>query len=81
MYRFVTLASAFTTVYLYQFNYAARFSYTVYPNDKPFGAVHCDDLLYLFVNQNRAPIFNEMDSEYVMVQRLTRFLSTFAENG
>lgn len=81
MYRFVKLASAFTTVYFYQFNYVERFSYTYYPSDKPFGAVHCDDLLYLFVNQKKAPIFIEIDYEYIMVQRLTRFISKFAEDG
>lgn len=75
------LASSFTSVFYYQFNYAARFSYTYYPYDKPFGAVHHDELLYLFVNVKKAPIFIESDPEYVMVQRLTRFLTRFAKDG
>ena len=81
VHRFVRLASAFTTVYYYQFSYVARYSYTYYPYDKPFGAVHHDDLLYLFVNLKKAPLFVESDSEYLMVQRSTRFFTAFAKNG
>lgn len=44
------------------------------------GAVHRDDLLYLFVNVKKAPLFSEGDPEYIMVQRLTRFIEKFAQN-
>ncbi|XP_031625316.1 esterase E4 [Contarinia nasturtii] len=81
MYRFVKLASAFTPVYYYQFNHATRYSHTYHPSDKPVGAVHYDDLLYLFVNVRKTPLFTEGDPEYVTVQRLTRFLSEFAGTG
>lgn len=58
-----------------------HFSYTYYPYDKPFGAVHHDDLLYLFVNPKKALKFIENDPEYVMMQRLTRFVEKFARDG
>lgn len=45
------------------------------------GAVHRDDLLYLFANVKKAPLFGENDPEYAMIQRLTRFMAKFAKDG
>lgn len=45
------------------------------------GAVHHDELIYIFPNLKKAPLFTENDPEYTMVQRLTGFLINFAKNG
>lgn len=45
------------------------------------GAVHHDDLLYLFVNLRKALFFTDSDPEIAIVERLTRFLTKFAIDG
>lgn len=81
MHRFVRLASLFTRVYYYKNSYVGRFSHFYYPNDKPYGAVHHDDLLYLFVAPDVAPMFTVNDTEHLQVERMTRMWSTFALKG
>lgn len=48
MHRFVQLASAFTTVYYYEFDYAPRFSHVYYPDDKPFGENNESQICFQF---------------------------------
>lgn len=81
VHRFVQLASRYTQVYYYQTSYVGRYSYTYYPNDKPYGTVHHDDLLYLFVVPNVAPMFTVDDPEHVTVERVTKLWTTFADKG
>lgn len=45
------------------------------------GAVNHDELLYLFVNLKRAPLFTELDQEIQIVEHLTRFITKFALDG
>lgn len=45
------------------------------------GAVHHDELLYLFVNSKKAPLFTELDQENRIVEHLTRFITKFALDG
>lgn len=81
VHRFVQLASRYTRVYYYQNSYVARYSHTYYPGDKPYGTVHHDDLLYLFVVPAVAPMFTTNDPENLMVERMTRLWTTFASQG
>lgn len=81
MHRFVKLASRYTRVYYYQNSYVGRYSHTYYPKDKPYGTVHHDDLLYLFVAPGVAPMFTAEDPENLTVERMTRFWTRFADKG
>lgn len=45
------------------------------------GAVHHDDLLYLFVAPGVAPMFKATDPENLQVERMTRMWSSFANRG
>lgn len=82
VHRFVQLASRHTQVYQYKFSYVGRYSFFYYPDEgTPYGAVHHDDLLYLFSIPWVAPIFNATDPESKTVERLTGMWSAFAETG
>uniref|UniRef100_A0A336LPT8 Carboxylic ester hydrolase n=1 Tax=Culicoides sonorensis TaxID=179676 RepID=A0A336LPT8_CULSO len=81
VYRFIHLASKYTRVYNYKFVYKGRYSHLYYPNNSPYGVVHHDDLLYLFVAPKVAPMFTELDPENIMVERMTRIISNFALYG
>ncbi|XP_058169953.1 juvenile hormone esterase [Anopheles ziemanni] len=82
MHRFVALASKYTTVYQYKFSYVGRYSHLYYPEpDKPYGAVHHDDLLYLLTGPFIAPMFNATDPENETVVRMTSMWTSFAIHG
>ncbi|XP_055620173.1 esterase FE4-like [Toxorhynchites rutilus septentrionalis] len=82
IHRFVQLASRFTKVYQYKFTYQGRYSYLYYPDDRtPYGVVHHDDLLYLFVIPHITAIFNSTDPENKMVEKLTGMWAAFAKHG
>ncbi|XP_063700565.1 juvenile hormone esterase-like [Culicoides brevitarsis] len=81
VHRFVQLASKYTKVYYYKFSYQGRYSHTYFPDDKPYGVVHHDDLLYLFVAPKIAPMFTETDPEHLIVERMTRIVANFALHG
>uniref|UniRef100_A0A182JE42 COesterase domain-containing protein n=1 Tax=Anopheles atroparvus TaxID=41427 RepID=A0A182JE42_ANOAO len=82
MHRLVALASKYTTVYQYKFSYVGRYSHLYYPDpDKPYGAVHHDDLLYLLTGPFIAPMFNTSDPENETVVRMTTMWTSFAMHG
>ncbi|KAJ6649255.1 Juvenile hormone esterase [Pseudolycoriella hygida] len=81
VHRFVKLASIFTRVYYYRHSYVGRFSHVYYPENKPFGAVHHDDLLYLFVVPSVAKMFKITDPENLHVERFSRMWASFALRG
>ncbi|KAG4073007.1 hypothetical protein HA402_009426 [Bradysia odoriphaga] len=81
VHRFVKLAAAFTRVYYYRHSYVGRFSHVYYPDNKPYGAVHHDDLLYLFAVPSVAKMFKITDPENLHVERFTRMWASFALRG
>lgn len=80
-HRFVQLASAHTNVYYYKFSYTGRYSHTYYPADKPYGAVHHDELLYLLRVPVMTPPFKQTDPENTIIEQLTGWWANFAETG
>uniref|UniRef100_A0A182NP54 Carboxylic ester hydrolase n=1 Tax=Anopheles dirus TaxID=7168 RepID=A0A182NP54_9DIPT len=81
MHRLVALASKYTTVYQYKFSYVGRYSHLYYPEYKPYGAVHHDDLLYLLTGPFIAPMFKITDPENETVKRITTMWTHFANQG
>lgn len=68
-------------VFQYKFSYVGRHSFLYFPDDKPYGAEHCDDFIYLFVNRKYVPQFTENDSESEIIERITGFVANFCKNG
>lgn len=81
VHRFVKLVSPFVRTFYYKNSYVGRYSHLYYPADKPYGAVHHDDLLYFFVGPFIAPMFKVSDPENLQVERMTRMWSSFAYRG
>ncbi|XP_036336478.1 venom carboxylesterase-6-like [Rhagoletis pomonella] len=81
IHRFVHLAARSTKVYYYRFSYQGQRSHIYYPTDKPFGVVHHDDLMYLFVEPSVSRMFTEDDREIKIVDKLTRMFTAFAYKG
>lgn len=68
-------------IFFYRFSYKKRFSHMYNDDGTPYGAVHADDLLYLFVMNDKAPIFTPVDPEWNMVHYLTRMWVNFVRYG
>ncbi|XP_075152889.1 juvenile hormone esterase [Haematobia irritans] len=81
IHRFVHLAARSTKVYYYRFSYQGQRSHINYPENGPYGVVHHDDLMYLFVEPSVSRMFTEDDDESAMVNIFTRMLSAFAYKG
>ncbi|XP_055906848.1 juvenile hormone esterase [Eupeodes corollae] len=81
VHRFVRLAARHTKVYYYLFSYQGQASHLYYPEDKPYGVVHHDDLLYLFVEPSVSRMFADDDEEYKIIETLTRMWTAFAYKG
>lgn len=82
MDRLVKLLSEYTPVYHYHFSYVGRYSHTYYPEDKPYGAVHHDDLLFLFYVPVMVPqMANATDADNEIVERMTGLWTNFAKTG
>ncbi|XP_017854015.1 venom carboxylesterase-6 [Drosophila busckii] len=81
IHRFVHLAARSTKVYYYRFGYQGGHSHIHYPEDAPYGVVHHDDLLYLFMQLSINRMFTEDDDEFRMVDIMTRMFSAFAYKG
>ncbi|KAJ6639890.1 Juvenile hormone esterase [Pseudolycoriella hygida] len=79
--RFAELVRRHTKTFHYKFAYTGRYSYTNYPEDKPYGAVHHDELLYLFHVKSRTPLFNKTDPENQMIEKMTGWWTNFASSG
>ncbi|XP_066996050.2 esterase E4 [Anabrus simplex] len=82
MYRTANLISRVSSapVYFYKFSYSGTYSHNYKPPQysTPYGAVHHDDLMYLFYIANMLPLFNEGESEYNMMKKLTKLWTNFA---
>ncbi|XP_011182807.1 juvenile hormone esterase [Zeugodacus cucurbitae] len=81
VHRFVHLAARSTKVYYYRFSFQGQRSHIYYPTNKPYGVVHHDDLMYLFVEPSVSRMFTEDDREYQIVDKLTRMFTAFAYKG
>ncbi|XP_073821173.1 juvenile hormone esterase [Musca autumnalis] len=81
VHRFVHLAARSTKVYYYRFSYQGQKSHIYYPENGPYGVVHHDDLMYLFVEPSVSRMFNEDDDDSSMVNIFTRMFSAFAYKG
>lgn len=81
IHRFVHLAARGTKVYQYRFAYQGGRSHIHYPEEAPYGVVHHDDLMYLFVEPSISRMFTEDDDEYRMVDLMTRMFAAFAYKG
>ncbi|XP_055683588.1 juvenile hormone esterase [Lutzomyia longipalpis] len=81
VHRFAELASRHSKVFYYKHTFRGRYSFFYYPESKPYGVVHHDDLLYLFGVPLLAPTFGQNDPENLNVERMTRMWTTFAEKG
>ncbi|XP_059617683.1 juvenile hormone esterase [Phlebotomus argentipes] len=81
VHRFTQLASRHTKVFYYKNTFHGRYSFFYYPEGKPYGVVHHDDLLYLFGVPLLAPTFAQNDPENLNVERMTRLWTTFAGKG
>ncbi|CAG9854756.1 unnamed protein product [Phyllotreta striolata] len=72
-------------VYYYHFTYQGRYSHFYTPgsnNTIPYGVVHHDDLIYVFYNQKRFPLFKENSPlEVEMVTKLIAVWANFAKTG
>lgn len=81
VHRFVQIVNSDdTNLFYYKFTYMGRYSYLYYPEGKPYGVEHGDDLLYLLGNAISPP-FKVIDPEAVVVERMTRMWSRFATTG
>ncbi|KAH8312056.1 hypothetical protein KR044_009134 [Drosophila immigrans] len=80
--RFMRLMSPHTPIYTYYFRYRGRYSFRKNPDtNTTFGAVHHDELLYLFQVPLISPLFNRTDPENTTIERLTRMWTGFATTG
>ncbi|EDV93633.1 juvenile hormone esterase [Drosophila grimshawi] len=81
-HRFMRLMSPHTPIYTYYFRYKGRYSFLKHPDtNQTFGAVHHDELLYLFHVPILTPLFNQTDPENLIIERLTRMWTEFARKG
>ncbi|XP_060523214.1 uncharacterized protein LOC132700111 [Cylas formicarius] len=70
--------------FYYRFSYPGRYSFFYLPNtnNKTYGVVHHDDLIYLFYYPKLFPLFGESTPKEVeMVKTLTGLYATFAKYG
>ncbi|XP_063699252.1 juvenile hormone esterase-like [Culicoides brevitarsis] len=80
-HRIAKFMEKYKPVYQYMFSYVGRYSYLYYPDDKPYGAEHADDMIYLFCRNRVAPLFNETDPEAPIIEYLTRLYTNFVKTG
>ncbi|XP_068155284.1 juvenile hormone esterase [Drosophila tropicalis] len=82
-HRFLHLmANQNVPMYNYHFRYKGRYSFLKNPDtNETYGAVHHDELLYLFHVKLVSPLFKKDDPENFMIERLTRMWFEFAKSG
>ncbi|XP_062124846.1 juvenile hormone esterase-like [Drosophila sulfurigaster albostrigata] len=80
--RFMRLMAPHTPIYTYYFRYKGRYSFLKDPEtNKTFGAMHHDELIYLFQVPLISPLFNITDPENTTIERLTRMWTGFASTS
>jgi hypothetical protein len=77
----VDLVKANCPVYNYRFSYKGRYSHLYYPGDEPYAVEHLDDMIYLLVESNVAPIFSKDAPELEMIAKITKLWSNFVMTG
>ncbi|XP_015127076.1 esterase E4 [Diachasma alloeum] len=82
-HRFVNLMGGHSRapVWYWKFSYQGRFTTARWPDGKPFGVVHQDDLMYLFYQSKVFPYFEDDAPENVMVEKMTAIWANFAKTG
>ncbi|XP_057335700.1 esterase E4-like [Microplitis mediator] len=82
VHRLINLLGKHSTkpVYYYNFAYQGRYSLATWPDGKPYGVVHEDDLLYFF-KKDGFPYFETSDPEFPTVRRMTSMWANFARTG
>ncbi|KAK5641624.1 hypothetical protein RI129_010171 [Pyrocoelia pectoralis] len=80
--RGVKLMAATNTknTYYYRFSFVGKIHFYLPNTTEEFGAVHHDELLYMF-NSERFPTINVTDPEYAMIKKLTTLHTNFAYTG
>lgn len=79
--QFVHFVSEYTNLYYYKFSYIGRYSLFYYPNDRPYGTHHGDDIQYVIYSNYLSKLFNTSGPESLMVERMTRIWEQFAWTG
>ncbi|KAM8704478.1 hypothetical protein ACLKA7_008999 [Drosophila subpalustris] len=80
--RFMRLMAPHTPIYTYYFRFKGRYSFLKDPDtNETMGAVHHDELLYLFQVPLLSPLIKKTDPENTTIERLTRMWTGFALNG
>ncbi|XP_045476840.1 esterase E4-like [Harmonia axyridis] len=72
------------SVFYYRFSYKGKYSHYYLPgtnNTVTYGAVHHDDLIYLFHISILFPQFQKTDKEFRTVTKITTMWSNFARTG
>ncbi|XP_075162677.1 juvenile hormone esterase-like [Haematobia irritans] len=81
-HRFLKMVSKHTPVYTYLFTYKGRYSHFKNPDtNQTLGAMHHDELLYLFYVPLMTPMFTKTDQENNTIERLTRMWYEFAKKS
>lgn len=81
VHRFVRYVREHVDVYFYKFSFVGRFSLFKYPNNKPYGVHHADDIQYVFNASYVGPSISKLDPEAITVERMTRIWEQFASTG
>ncbi|XP_067618822.1 juvenile hormone esterase-like [Eurosta solidaginis] len=79
-HRFLDLISQVIPVYTYLFTYSGRYSH-FYLDNKVYGAVHHDELLYIFRVPGMTPPFKQTDPENDVIENVARMWTEFAKKG
>lgn len=73
-----------TPAYLYKFSFKGRLSYSSFytGNNKNYGAVHCDELIYLLKSPMLFPQdFDQQSVESIFRSKFVKFFTNFVVNG
>lgn len=81
VHRLMRLARMYVDVFYYRFDYLGRFSLVMDENGKPRGVGHADDLQYILGSRWFEKKITVDDPEMFMVDRITRWWTSFARNG
>lgn len=70
--------------FIYKFSFKGRLSYSSFytGNNKNYGSVHCDELIYLLHSPMLFPVnFEEKSVEFLFRLKFVKFITDFAING
>ncbi|XP_055919367.1 esterase FE4-like isoform X1 [Eupeodes corollae] len=81
VHRLVELARKYVDVFYYRFDYLGRYSLFSDEEGKPRGVGHADDLQYILGTKWFEKKIELHDPEMFMVERITKWWASFAQNG